>query len=262
MVNFEMFDRLASHENTNVMFSTPTHTRLFNVLLADFLSAPQKDRRRGSLPFGLPATPKDGRPSERCYLHYLRELCKSPCFSSDTGQLSKAVESFCDWLDTECLVDGVWLSEISVAANVRAPRLQLLKICGNISKHNFSRLEANVREIIDIFEKSGAPIDEQQAFLALPSFYEWFHRNFFIYHSSTIAEFLNNLRWAIFAYLRPEFVRSYTPPEPGDMRYAYKYPDNCRQPLARSMYWDLMNNIRQEPYFPLFTATRSLKSQY
>ena len=109
---------------------------------------------------------------------------------------------------------------------------------------------------------SGAPIDEQQAFLALPSFYEWFHRNFFVYHSSTIAEFLNNLRWAIFRYLEPEFLRSYTKPEPQDIRYSFKYPEDCQQPLARSMYWDLMNDVREEPYFPTFTVTRSLKNQY
>lgn len=262
MVNFDMFEKLASLENTNLMFSTSTHTRLFNVLLVDFLSSPQKDRSRGSLPFGLPPTPKSGRPSDNSYLYYLREICKSPRFDGDTGQLFSAVKSFCDWLDTECLVEKVWLAEISVSANVRASRLSLLKICGNIGKHNFSRLEANVGEIARILASSGAPIDEQQAFLALPSFYEWFHRNFFVYHSSTIAEFLNNLRWAIFRYLQPEFSRSYTRPEPQDIRYSFKYPEDCQQPLARSMYWDLMNNVREEPYFPTFTVTSSLKNQY
>jgi hypothetical protein len=54
MVNFNMFEKLASHEKTNLMFSTSTHARLFNVLLVDFFSSPQKNRSRGSLPFGLP----------------------------------------------------------------------------------------------------------------------------------------------------------------------------------------------------------------
>lgn len=43
MVNFNMFEKFAGREDTSLMFSTSTHTHLFNVLLADFLSSPQKN---------------------------------------------------------------------------------------------------------------------------------------------------------------------------------------------------------------------------
>ena len=50
-------------------------------------------------------------------------------------------------------------------------------------------------------------IDDQTAYLAVENFFQWFFDNIFLYHSSQIAEFLNNIRWAIFHYLQPEFAR-------------------------------------------------------
>lgn len=262
MVNFEMFESLESTQNTNLMFCTSSHTRLFNVLFADFLSSPQKDRKRGTLPFGLPRAPKEGPMSQQSYLYYLSALCENPRLDKRTETLAGTVRKFCEWLDTECVVDGVWLAEIGIKVDVKATRLELFKICGNIAKHNFSRLEANVRDIMRILESSGKRVTAQQAFIALPSFYEWFHRNFFVYNSSTVAENLNNLRWAMYGYLRFEYERSYVAPAAGQIAYSYAVPDDCREPLAREMYWNLMNHVRNRPYFPRFTVSDSFKSHF
>ncbi len=54
MVNFDMFEGVSTNADTNVLLSTSTHTRLFNILLADFLAVPQADCNRKTLPFGLP----------------------------------------------------------------------------------------------------------------------------------------------------------------------------------------------------------------
>ena len=67
-----------------------------------------------------------------------------------------------------------------------------------ICKHNLVRLENNVGKICDILGKHGHPIDEARGYLVLSDFYDWFHRDIFAYHASTIAEHLNEIRWAIF----------------------------------------------------------------
>ena len=262
MVNFDMFEKLSTYTETNLMFKTSTHTRLFNVLLSDFLSAPPLDRTRRTLPFGLPKIPKNDQPSNQCFLHYLERITQRPLFTGSISPLREVVTEFKQWLDTECTVNDVWLSDISVNVDVRASRFSLLKICGNIGKHNFSRLEANVNEIRGILDRSGKKVDEQQAFIALPNFYDWFHRDFFVYHSSTVAEYLNNIRWATYRYLQPEFARSFSPPRSDDPSYSFSYPSGCQQPLARGMYWGLMNHMYRKPYFPEFSVTQSLKSQY
>ncbi|CAI8940246.1 hypothetical protein [Burkholderia ambifaria] len=262
MVNFSMFEMLHETVDTNVMFTTSKHAQLFNVLLTDFLSAPSPISKGGPLPFGLPSAPQEATGSERSFLYYLNRVAQAPNFDGNVALLRDTVGSFKQWLDTECIINDVWFGEFNVKMDVRAKRFSLLKICGNIAKHNFSRLERNVADIRRILQRSEVVLDEYQIIRILPTFYDWFHRDFFFYHSSAIAEYLNNIRWAIYSYLQPEFARSYVPPSGGDLRYSYAYPSGCVQPIACGMYWDLMNNLRREPYFPKFSVSPSFKAQY
>jgi len=255
MVNFEMFKSIVKFENTNLLFKTSSNARLFNILLADFLSAPSRGRNPAALPFDLPKIHKDKKLSDTCFLYYLELIVAKPAFAGDIAPLRKAVSGFKHWLDTECFVPNVWLSSIGIEVGIRAARFTLLKICGNIAKHNFSRLNVTVSEIREILAYSGQDVDEQQAFIALQCFYARFHDGFFIYHSSTIAEYLNNIRWAIHRYLEPQLVGA-------DPRYSFTYPESVEQPLARGMYWDLMTRVMRQPNFPEFSVSGSLKAQY
>ncbi len=104
-------------------------------------------------------------------------------------------------------------------------------------------------------------IDEGKGYLVLPEFHEWFHDNVFGYHARTIAEFLNNIRWSIFEYLKPEYERSFERIDPNPM-YRYRFPPEITHPVAKEMYWDLMNMVRSAPYFPRFSVNDIFKSQY
>lgn len=141
-------------------------------------------------------------------------------------------------------------------------RFELLKISGNIGKHNFSRLHTDIKKIVRIYERSNAPIPEDGAYRSLDSIYEWLFDDFLAYHASTIAEFLNDIRLAIHHYLREEFLRSHHFPIEGGIVYRYRYPPSCDDEVAKAMYWDLMNKIRSGPIFSKFTVTQALKSQY
>ena len=44
--------------------------------------------------------------------------------------------------------------------------------------------------------------------------------------------------------------------------YEYDVPHEIVDPLIRSMYWDLMNSMRREPYFPRFTVDPYLRKRY
>jgi hypothetical protein len=46
---------------------------------------------------------------------------------------------------------------------------------------------------IAVAKAAGHDVSEQGAFLALDNFFGWFHEYIFVYHSSQIAEFLNNI---------------------------------------------------------------------
>src|SRR5262249_29472450 len=160
------------------------------------------------------------------------------------------VGRFAAWLDARFTVERVWLSNVSIEIDLTVTRLDAIKICGNIAKHNFSRLETDVHRIRKIMEANGRAVSEEEAYLLLPDFYEWFHTNIFAYHPSHIGEMLNGIIWGIYDYLLPEFARAYrkTSDDPDDIRYGYDVPPAIGEGLARAMYWDLMNDVRGQPY--------------
>ena len=260
MVNYEMFVKLNRTNDVELRFNTMTHQRLFNILLVDFLSEPR------TWPFGLNKPPSRASKSERSQLFHLKQICGDPKLNPVGSDILRLpLEAFMRWLEAEFCIDDVWLPSIEVKTNIRLKRIEFIKICGNISKHNFTRLSMNVGEICDILKANGIPLEEDQGYLVIPEFYDWFHRHIFSYHSSAIAEFLNNIRWGIYEYLRPEFVRShttYTKDDPALIAYRFKYPPDCTRTVAQSMYWDLMNAVRSEPWIPRFEVTRYLKMRY
>jgi hypothetical protein len=154
------------------------------------------------------------------------------------------------------------LPSINLKTNIKIKRIAFIKICGNIGKHNFARLGADVAAICEVLKANGTTIDPTYGYLLLPEFYDWFHDNIFSYHSSAIAEFLNNIRWGIYDYLRPEFERSYTKDDPASLAYRFDIPRNCKHDVAKAMYWDLMNAVRSQPYMPRFAVTRYLKLRF
>jgi hypothetical protein len=264
MVNWAMFAKHDRTEPTNMMFQTDLHSRLFIILLGDFLS--QLRAFKGQpIPLGLKAPPSGARPSDLTFLYYLRQICLNPQLAAQATSLHNCTEAFADWLEGEFVASGVNLHAVDVVADLRVSRYRYLKICGDIAKHNLARLATNVAHIRTLIEASGYPLSEQEAYLAVDTFFEWFHGNIFIYHSSQIAAFLNDIRWAIFDYLQSEFARSWH--RVGNtssdlLKYAYRYPMGCEEPLARAMYWDLMNRVRGKPWVHRFVVHESFKQRY
>lgn len=264
MVNWAMFVKHDRTEPTNMMFETSQHGRLFNILLGDFLS-PLQAFKRQPIPLGLRPAPSNARPSDLTFLYYLRQVCATPHFAPHASDLSARTEAFATWLEGDFVASGVNLHAIDVVADLRVHRYRYIKICGDIAKHNLARLATNVGHIRALLKASGHSVSEQEAYLAVENFFEWFHSDIFIYHSSHIAEFLNNIRWAIFDYLRQEFARSWHQSEGYSQSfpmYGYHVPEDCTEPVARAMYWDLMNRVRAKPWVHRFVVSDSFKKRY
>lgn len=264
MVNFAIFMPIGPKTDDLVLMPRTEETRrISHILLGDFLS-PLVSRGRSDLPFSLAKPTPGSRQSDFSFLFYLRQIAANPQLGRDARKLVETVEAFSAWLEQDTHIERVWLPSIQVEVDLDIARMTWLKICADIGKHSFARLEGNVKKIVEILERHGKSIDEGMGYTVLPEFWEWFHDHLFAYHMSTIAEYLNNIRWAIYAYLRPEYGRAYH--ETGVAMelpiYAFHYPAGIEAPLAKTMYWDLMNMVRAKPFFPRFTVTNSLKSQF
>lgn len=255
MVNYEVFEKDHGTIDAQVRFKTASTQKLFNIHLADFLSKPEKGV------FGLPESTGSAK-TDHTFLFYLRHICNSPKLNSHSVSIQTPTQQFIDWLEGECFVEKVWFSSIKVELDVRVKRLICLKICGNIAKHNFARLGRDVEEIIRLLDKNGVKVDLGQGFLALEDFNDWFHSHVLEYHCTTIAEYLNNIRWGIFEYLKPEFSRSFKKTSASKIDYRFEYPADCHNELAKVMYWELMNRVRSPPYFPRFQTIEILRKRF
>src|SRR5260370_10394211 len=161
-----MLPKLSRSKDTELRFETTTNQRLFNILLVDFLSPP------GNRPFDLAVPPRDSSETDRTVLFHLKGICSDPKLNPAGGDTLKLpLDAFVRWLETECCVEDVWLPAIELKTDIKVKRITFIKICGNIAKHSFTRLSANVREICEILEANGNRIDSEEAYLVIPEFY-------------------------------------------------------------------------------------------
>lgn len=102
----------------------------------------------------------------------------------------------------------MWLPTLSLNVDLKIGRIELLKIAGNICKHNVLRSIQTMRAFQKALADSGAAVDLNHALLATGEVYEWLHRDKFFAQSNAIVQFLNDIRWGIRDYLAPEYARS------------------------------------------------------
>lgn len=265
MVNHVIFCSLGEKtKDTNLMPQTSDTLRQFAILLRDFLS-PVTSKGGKPLPFGLAKPPKNGKLTDFTTLFYLERICKKPLIGNNSQFLSMHVRDFIEWLETDALVSEVWLSNIQVEVNLTIKRIDFIRMGGDIGKHNFLRLGGQANKLQTILSNNGVTIDESQAYAALPDCWDWFHTHLFAYHASTIAEFLNNIRYAIRLYVSPIAESSYRVTRVIDddfSAYTFDRPQELSNEFAWAQYYSLLDGTRRRANFPPFSVARSLKNRY
>lgn len=247
MVNFEVLELIGVDQNFQILFKSITHQKFFNVILVDFLSC----------------TDKDAPVNKKSYLSALKSISEKPHFNFDNSVnlLAEATNEFTVWLEQEVEIK-IWLSSIDKETTQKLMRKDYLKMCGNISKHNFLRHIQVVKQLRKIIENSGISINIEDTIIISTEFYQKFHEDIFNYHSSIIVEFLNNIRWEIYKYLQPQLKKSIISEGDGLPKYRYNYPETVIENFSKQCYWELMNEMRNPPYVPLFQTTKYLKERY
>lgn len=251
-------------QNTNLLPQTTDTLRQFAILLRDFLS-PVTGRGQGPMPFGLAKPPQNGKVTDYTTLFYLARICKNPLIGTKIDFLAILVQDFIEWLETSAFIPKVWLSNIGMEVDLNIKRIDFVRMGGDIGKHNFLRLGGQAVKLQQILKENGVSIDESQAYAALPDCWDWFHTHLFAYHASTLAEFLNNIRYAIRLYVTPVAEARYQVTGKIDDHldsYTYKRPAEIENNFAWKQYCDLLNRTRIKPNFPPFGVTQHLKNQF
>jgi hypothetical protein len=264
MVNHSIFCPLGERrEDTNLLPQTAQSLRQFGTFLRDFLS-PVTGKGKGGLPFGLPKPENGDRATDHTTLYYLSRICENPLIGRDIEHLQRIVTEFGDWLEACAMVDEVWLGNIEVKVNLRIKRIDFIRMSGDIGKHNFLRLGGQANRLRTILAENGVTIDESDAYLALPDCWDWFHTHLLAFHASTIAEFLNNIRYAIRLYITPVAKSRYqaTGNFDGIEIFTFGRPDAIVNKFAWAQYFDLLQGSLRQPNFPPFSVSQSFKRRF
>jgi hypothetical protein len=147
MLNYELITIGGEGDRQSVQFKTMTHQQFFFIALVDFLSRTDEKAPVPSMP----------------YLRALRTITEEPGFDKNDSVLGlkKAVEAFTNWLNVEIDVP-LWLPSIILEVEIRLPRYLLLKIVGNLSKHNSLRSVGVAEELQRLLRKAGSNIQLYQ----------------------------------------------------------------------------------------------------
>ncbi|MDE0074408.1 MAG: hypothetical protein OXR82_15890 [Gammaproteobacteria bacterium] len=248
MVNNETMTFSIAPYGSEIRFNTPTHHAYFSILLADFFSIPREF-------FG----------GSDNYLGLLRLVCHQPLLSDSIEPLSSAVANFDQWLGEEVTIEQRWFPSLDLTIDLKIKRRDFITSCGNICKHNYTQLTRQGKKFGEILEKNGVQVDIEKCMIALPEFYDHFFDDILVYHASTIAQHLNDVRWGIYEYAsarRREYVETWWDENPRIARYRYRFPSGIKSQLGKHLFWDLMDDVRREPYIPRFVVTKYLQRRY
>ena len=249
LLSLELFELLGSRDRQQVRFRNGPAQRLFFILLNDLLS------------------PVDGRVlgEEKPYLKAIRGICEQPHFDigGSKASLSKAVADFQEWLDTPISFD-IYLSALDIETTLTMTRMEIVKITGNLLKHNLTRLVGAIKPMVEALKRARHQVTQHDVLRCVDVIEERFFDDILSLHGTQVTEFVNNLRWGIHEYLMPEYARSHrllpNPRLAGD--YTYDVPSSIQDPFSLRCYWDLMNGVRSRPFIPRFTTEPSLKTRY
>lgn len=264
MVNHSIFMPLGENrQETNLLPTTQLALVQFGTLLRDFLS-PVTGRGKRQLPFGLPKPPNGDDLIDHTTLFYLKQIGKNPLIGTKIEPLNAIVLDFADWLNETAVVPDVWLPSISTKLDLKIKRIDFIRTSGDIGKHNFLRLEGQAQRVRRVLSENDVEVDLSEAYLALPDVWDWFHTHLLAFHASNIAEFLNEIRYAVRSYVYSLAKTSYRVIDAygGIERYTFERPNEIVNSFAWEQYYGLLQSSLRQPNFPKFSVSPSFKSQF
>jgi len=156
----------------------------------------------------------------------------------------------------------VWFPSLELKETLKIKRVEFIKICGNISKHNFTRLSNVTSNIKSILQRHNINRSDEDVLSLLGDFYERFHTDIFNYHGSFLVEQFNDIRRGIHKYLEPTYKNSIKYIDNNMIRYEFKIPMDIENDFSKNCFVELLNDIRKEPYVKVFRTYNSLRKSY
>jgi len=232
--------------NGDVRFSSMEAARLFSILLADLLSEPSNV---------IVQNTSD-------YLKALTEICRAPSFdlAKEIEYLSAATSSFHDWLEHGVIYYGMWMPAIWLECDIHMTRKEALKLVGNISKHNFTRLTDSASKLKRYLARTNIEITPTQAMMLLEDFEVQFYEDVFHSYRNMLASHVNNIRRGMRIYLREKCRISSARNEQG-LHYFVRPADLANDYVA-DVFIRLMGRVLHEDMYQEFGVAHVYREMF
>lgn len=229
-VNNNIFDLLGDEEK-EVLFKTEYHHRYFNIQLVDFFSERNNENMLG----------------------YLNKVFDNPQLNPnfEINLVQEKINKLINWYNSDTAFE-VHFSELSLTKTLKISRKNIVKICGNMSKHSLQHLSCVQNQLEKILLQNNVNIDGVDIRLLMNDFYSRFNYDYLLRYSSNIAKMLNDIRWYLHYYLLSVYRDSYKKDSNVPQKYSYIIPSNINEEYSKSIYWELMNKTRRKPYVKIF----------
>ena len=257
MHNHTMIQISGDPENgQSLRFESIVARNLYFILMADFLASMREEYQIGKKKLSI--------------LDALLQVLENPRLGTKESakSLKRDLIKLKKWLAVEAIIPKMWLPNIERKINLKISRENIVRICGNLNKHDFLKLSQLIKVIQGIFIKNGVKLTEEEVIMSFEHLDEWFNQNILIYHSTFIAEMLVNIQWSIREYLEPLYNKSlinYYDERLKLNSYRFEPPNNLgliKGSFMFHMYWELMNFVRGKPIFNKFKTWKYLKLRY
>lgn len=257
MHNYTMIQISGDPENgRSLRFESIIARNLYFILMADFLASMREEYQLSKNNLSI--------------VDALLQVVESPRLGTKGAakHLKSDVVKLRKWLAVEAVIPKMWFPNIDTEINLKISRENIIRICGNLNKHDFLKLSQLIKTIHGIFIKNGVKLTEEEVIMSFEHFDEWFNQNILIYHSTFIAEMLINVQWSIKEYLEPLYNKSlvtYYDERLNLKSYRFEPPKSfglIKGSFMFHMYWELMNSVRDKPIIEKFTTWKYLKLRY
>jgi hypothetical protein len=247
MVNHIILNLVGRENPKEIHFETEVHQQLFNILLLDFLE--NVDKKLTNI--------------EGSCVELLEEVCRLASFNNNDSVnfLHEPLQKLKTWLEKIIIVE-TYFPSINRTIPLEIKRKDSLYICGNISKHNFSRLTGAGKRLRELLKHHDVIVDSKKVLYVLDDFYKRFHEDILEYQATVIAELLNNVRWGIHHYLLPEYLQAKTQDTPESIKYSFRFPQDVTDDFVKTCYWELMSSLIRKPNMEQFIADSSWERHY
>jgi hypothetical protein len=235
IINNDIFDLLGEDDDKQITFKTSYNYYYFYINVLDII---KHNREKESI---------------------LDKLTKCSNFGLDKSMvLVNEVSKFSYWLNNE-IEDNIYFHSFEKELKINICRYNLIYLYANYLKHTVSNLTYVRTELLKLL-KTQISIENDKNIFFIKTFFEYFSENILLYHSSMIAQYINDIRWAIHDYLINEYNKSIWYKD--KMKYEYRIPKQIDSEIDKYVYWELMNETRDGPYIQRFKITEYLTKRY